>query len=205
MASTELTPVGVLCFADQVFKARANENAPGKAPRYSAMLLFDSMAVQSTAYQNLRRIVQEAAAEKFGAAKAADPAFMRSLRLPFRPAGEKDYEGFDKGEIYITPWSEKAPGVVDLHGNDIIAPTDVWSGQLARATVRAFAYETNGNKGVSFGLEHVQIVKQDMPRIDGRRSATAAFANAGTDDQMKALGIDQNAPAPSSNGPAGAW
>lgn len=199
MASkTAMTPIGILCFADQVFTAKHNENAPGKDPRYSAMLLFDSLGVQSSAYAELRKLVQEAAADKFGAAKAADANFMRSLRLPFRNAAEKDYDGFDKGEIYIAPWSTKAPGVIDLYGNDMV-PTDVWSGQLARATVRAFAYDSNGNKGVSFGLEHVQIIKQDMPRIDGRRSATAAFKDAAaSDDQMRALGIDPSA-APAQN------
>lgn len=193
-AKTVMTPIGTLCFADQVFTPKSQE--AGKTPRYTAMLLFDSTGTSTTAYAELRKLVQDAAAEKWGAAKAQDPAFMRSLRLPFRPAAEKDYEGFDKGEIYITPWNEKAPGVVDLHGNDMV-PTDVWSGQLARATVRAFAYDTNGNKGVSLGLEHVQIVKQDMPRIDGRRSASAAFSNAATDDQFKALGIDPSAPSSS--------
>lgn len=189
-AKTIMTPIGTLCFADQVFTPKAQEQ--GKTPRYSAMLLFDSTGVSTTAYAELRKLIQDAAAEKWGAAKAQDPAFMRSLRLPLRPAAEKDYEGFDKGEIFCAPWSEKAPGVVDLHGNDMV-PTDVWSGQLARATVRAFAYDTNGNKGVSLGLEHVQIVKQDMPRIDGRRSASAAFSNTATDEQMKALGIDASA------------
>lgn len=192
MAKPVMTPIGTLCFADQLFKPKANDNAPGKAPRYSAMLLFDTLAVQSSAYMQLRAAVQEAVGEKFGAAKANDPAFMRSLRLPFRNAAEKDYAGFEKGEIYIAPWSEQAPGVVDLHGNDMV-PTDVFSGQLARATVRAFAYDSNGNKGVSFGLEHVQIVKADMPRIDGRRDASEAFSSAGADEQMKALGIDPTA------------
>jgi hypothetical protein len=198
MAKNVVTPIGILCFADQLFNPKVQENAaPGAKPRYSAMLLFDDLAVKSTAYQDLRKAVQEAAAEKFGASKAMDPAFMRSLRLPFRNADEKQYDGFDKGVIYISPWSAAKPGVVDLHGTEILVPEDVWSGQLARATVRAFAYDSNGNKGISFGLEHVQIVKKDMPRIDGRRAPTAAFSGAPVDDeQMKALGIDPNTPAP---------
>lgn len=192
MAKTVMTPIGVLNFAN-LFEARAYEN--GK-PRFSCILLFDKMAVQSTAYQALRAGVMEAATEKWGAAKASDASFMRSIRLPFRPAAEKDYAGFDKGEIYISPWSnaDQKPGIIDLHGNKIEVPSDVWAGQLARATVRPFAYDTSGNKGIAFGLEHVQIVKADMERLDGRRDASSAFAGADNSDLAR-YGVDPNAPA----------
>lgn len=206
MSSTVMSPIGVLCFPS-LFDAKAS--VQGGNPRFSCILLFDADAVKSTAYQNLRAAVQEAAAEKWGNAKAADPQFMRSLRLPFRAASEKDYVGFDKGEVYISPWksgTDARPGIVDVNGKDILVPGDVWAGQLARATLRAFAYEQSGNKGVSFGLEHLQIVKQDMPRIDGRRSAEQAFANAGgaDDEELKRLGIDASS-ANAAPATGGAW
>lgn len=189
-----MTPIGTLCFP-ALFEAKANKENPAQKPRYSCILLFDQTAIETTQYKALRAAVQAAAAEKFGQAKAADANFMRSLRLPFRKSDEKDYEGFDAGVIYISPWTagdKTRPGVVDLHGNDILVPGDVWAGQKARATVRAFAYDSNGNKGVSFGLEHVQIVKADEPRIDGRRSAESAFKDA-DNSQFAALGIDASA------------
>jgi len=194
-----LTPIGTLCFADALFEAKPA--AEGGKPRYSVVLGFDDIALKTSQYQDLRAAVVAAATDKWGAQKAADPAFMRTLRLPFRNAAEKEYEGFDKFTVYITPWSpgdKKAPGIVDLNNVDMPKP-DVWSGQLGRATVRAFAYDTSGNKGVSFSLEHVQIVKADMPRIDGRRSAQAAFANV-DNSQLAALGITPGAP--TSGGPA---
>lgn len=189
MASTVMTPIGIMCFAN-LFEPKPAAKGSDKL-RYSLILLFDESGVKSSAYQDLRTAVHEAITDKFGAAKAADPAFVRTLRNPFRPASEKNYDGFDKGETYISAWCnpDKAPGIVDLQGNKIIVPGDVWSGQLARCTVRPFAYDSNGNKGVSFGLEHVQIVKQDMPRLDGRQSADQAFANA-DNSQLAALGVD---------------
>jgi hypothetical protein len=196
--------VGVLCFP-ALFEPKANSQNKQQAPRYSCILLFDELSTQSTAYQNLRAAVQEAAGEKWGAAKAADPAFMRSLRLPFRLASDKEYDGFEKGKVFIAPWSKgdgARPGVVDLHGKDIVVPADVFAGQLARATVRAFAYENQGNKGVAFGLEHVQIVKADEPRIDGRRSAESAFAGADNAD-MARFGVDPNAASSAGAAPAG--
>ena len=193
MSKSVITPIGILCFAEQLWKPKPP--AEGKDPRYSAMLLFDDFAVKSTAYQELRSLIVEAATEKFGAAKANDPAFMRSIRLPLRPAADKNYAGFDKGEIFISPWSDRRPGIVDLQGNEFKAvEAEVWSGQLARATVRAFGYDNSGNRGVALGLEHVQIVKTDMPRIDGRVSPDKAFENKAIDPaQMAALGIDPNA------------
>lgn len=194
-ATSAMTPIGTLCFTDSLFTAKPRQEGSDKTA-YSLIIGFDEPATKTAAYQALRQAVVAAVSDKWGAVKAADPAFMRSLRNPFRLAAEKEYEGFDKFETYISPWTpgkdqggnaKKPPQVVDLNGDDMV-PSDVWSGQLGRATVRAFAYDTNGNKGVSFMLEHVQVVKADMPRIDGRRSAQQAFANA-DDEELKALGI----------------
>lgn len=200
MASTLMTPIGIACFVDGLFKPKPAAKGSDKL-RHSFILLFDTNGVKSTAYEELRRGVHEAVAEKFGAAKANDPAFLRSIKSPFRPAAEKNYTGFEKGEIYISPWCnpDTPPGIVDLHGQKIVVPTDVWSGQLARATVRPFAYDSNGNKGAAFYLEHVQIVKQDMPRLDNKVDAAAAFAQA-DNSQLAALGIDINGAASSGVG-----
>ena len=195
-----MTPIGVLNFP-VFFEPKGNKANPAQATRFSGMLLFDSAGTGSSAYQDLRKAVGQAIEDKFGAAKAADVAFVKSLRLPFRDASEKDYTGFDAGEIFISAWKQgeqEAPGVVNLNGDDIIVPSDVYSGQLARFTVRAFGYDNNGNKGVALGLEHIQIVKADMPRLDNRQTADKAFGSTGdaTNDQMAALGIKPGASAP---------
>lgn len=190
-----MTPIGYLYFP-ALFTPKANKQVPTQAPRFSGVLLFDSMGVQSSAYQTLRRAVFDALVSKFGAAKANDQNFLRGVRLPFRAASEKTYEGFADGEIFISAWSpaEQTPGVIDLHGNRVTDPNAVFGGQLARFTVRPFAYDTSGNKGVGLILEHVQIVKFDMPRRDGGVSAEDAFKSA-DNSQLAALGIDPNAPA----------
>jgi len=194
--------VGYLCFP-HLYSPAVNKQNPAQPPRFSCILLFDKTGTQSAPYQDLRAAVMAAVTEKWGQAKAQDPNFIKSLRFPFRPAAEKDYGGFDKGEIYISPWTSGEPGkappdVVDLNGRKITVPSDVFPGQLARATVRAFAYDSNGNKGVSFGLEHVQIVKADMPRFDGRTNSETAFA-AADNAQLAALGIEVNDPAPATS------
>jgi hypothetical protein len=104
-----------------------------------------------------------------------DAAYVRTLRLPFRDAGEKNFEGYEPGWIFISARSKDRPGVVDGRLQDITAEADVWPGQLGRLFVSPFCYDVSGNKGISFALNHVQIVKADMPRIDGRIAANRAF------------------------------
>lgn len=205
-ATLATTPIGRLCFTDSLFTPKERQEGSNKLA-YSVIIGFDTAAMKTQAYQDLRAAVAAAAADKFGAVKAQDAAFMRAIRLPFRNASEKEYAGFDQFEVFISPWTpavdqggnkKSPPQVVDLYGTDMV-PTDVWSGQLGRATVRAFAYDTNGNKGVAFMLEHVQVVKADEPRIDGRRTAQQAFAQV-DDSQLAALGITRGGPGGTSSG-----
>lgn len=188
-----MTPIGFLYFP-ALFKAKTNKQVPTQPPRFSGMLLFDQTGVQSSAYQGLRQAVFQAVVDKFGQAKANDANFLKLLRFPFRPAAEKDYDGFKDGEVFLSAWSpeDQKPGVVDLQGNVIHDEKAVFGGQLARFTVRPFAYDTSGNKGVGLILEHVQIVKFDMPRRDGGVNAEDAFKQA-DNSQLAALGIDPNA------------
>jgi hypothetical protein len=101
---------------------------------------------------------------------------MKQLVSPFRDAGEKSYDGYHPGDIFIAPWSKNKPGVVDRRKQDILLPEEVWSGQLVRANVNPFAWQHTGRKGVSFGLNHLQIIEsKGRQRLDGRPTAGSAF------------------------------
>lgn len=166
------TPAGMLSFPHLWV---AKPVVQGGEPRFSCSIVFDAAAQQSEAYKQLRKDVAEAIDAQWGAGKSRDAAFVKRLRLPFRKAEEKSYAGYDPGKIFISPWTKTKPGVVDVNRQDILVPGDVWAGQIARATVTAFAYDQGGNKGVNFMLSNVQIINQDMPRMDGRRSASDEF------------------------------
>lgn len=171
-----LTPIGRLAFPN-LFKPRAA--VAGAEPRYSTILLLDEDAQKSDEFKALKQAVFECIEDEWGAAKAKDSTFVKSLRLPFRDAGEKSYEGFEKGMVFIAPWTKSQPGIVDAQVQDIINPERVWAGQLARLDVNAFAYNQSGNKGVSLGLNHVQITNEDQPRFDGRKQASDVFGAIG--------------------------
>lgn len=179
--SSQRTPTGMLSFPN-LFVAKPP--APGAEPRFSCNLVFGLAAQKTLEYAALKKLVAEAIDEKWGAGKSRDAEWMKKakLRLPFRSTADRDYTGYDvEGGIFIAPWSKNKPGIVDKDREDILVPGDVWAGQLARCTVHAFAYEQPGNRGVSFNLNNIQIVKADMPRLDGRKSARDDFADAPAD------------------------
>jgi hypothetical protein len=178
--STVVTPIGRICFPT-LFQPRSG--GEGQEPRYSVVLLFDPVAQKTPEYSALKQAVFDAGVEEWGEQRMRDAAFFRSLRLPFRAAGDKDYEGFEEGFTFVTARSKDRPGVVDARLQDITVPADVFAGQLGRAYVSAFAYDFSGNKGLSLGLNHVQITKADMPRIDGRLAANKVFGTVEDDSK----------------------
>jgi hypothetical protein len=181
--SSVRTPTGVLSFP-QLFQAKAQ--VQGGDPRFSINLILDKTAQATPEYQQLRKIVAATIDEKWGVGKSQDKEWIKrmKLRLPFRPTADRDYTGYDiEGGVFISPWSKNKPGLVGPDLQDITVPGDIWSGQLARCTVHAFAYETQGNRGVSFNLNNVQITKLDMPRLDGRKPAKDEFDNVGADPE----------------------
>lgn len=173
MTSSVITPYGLLCFPS-IFEARSA--VPGQEPRFSIVLLFDEAAQKSREFRAMQDEIVAAAHAKFG------PKLPQGLRMPIRDAAEKpEYQGFTPGKVFVSAWTKIRPGIVDNLRNEIFVREDVWPGQMARAYVKPFGYDTSGNKGVSLSLEHVQIVKKDMPRIDGRKAAKEVFGDVPED------------------------
>lgn len=163
------TPYAVLSFA-HLFTPRPR--AEGQDPVYSCSLIFDPVAQKSKEFKALEAACIAAAKEKFG-----DKVNVSGLQMPFRDAGEKSdkYEGYNEGDVYISPWSKQKPGIVNTRLQDVLLPDEVYAGQVVRANVNPFAWSKSGKRGVSLGLNHIQIVKANAPRIDGRAPANKAF------------------------------
>lgn len=67
------------------------------------------------------------------------------------------------GHYFMNIRNSQKPGLVDQDLNPIMDPTEIYSGCYARVSMTAFAYSVSGNKGVSFGLNHVQKIKDGEP------------------------------------------
>lgn len=177
MSEKVVTPEGQLSFPF-IFVAKPKMNAQeNDRPRFSTAIVFPEGADLTA----LKQIVLDAAKVKFGD-KAADMFRSKALRSPFRTDGES--KGYAEGTTFVTAWSHNRPGIVSIFPdpNNEGRPTPitneqserVYPGVIAKLLVSAFAYDNSGNKGVSFSLAGVQVIK-DGERIDGSIAATDAF------------------------------
>ena len=170
------TPYGTLAFPT-FFQPRPR--AEGGEPVYSGAILFTPAQQNTPAYKVMQDACIEAARAKFG-----DKVDLRSVRMPFRDGAEKagQYNGYNAGDTFINPWTKTKPNIVDAQRQEVLLPEQVWAGQLVRFNISPYAWINSGKKGVSFALNHVQIIKTDTPRIDGRASASSAFDDGEVDD-----------------------
>lgn len=68
-----------------------------------------------------------------------------------------------EGHMFMTISNLSKPGIVDTNVQPILDQTEVYSGCYARVSMNAFPFSTQGNKGVSFGLNHVQKLRDGDP------------------------------------------
>jgi hypothetical protein len=154
-----------------VFKATSMQNADGSVskPKYSIRAAFPPTAKLDP----LKKEAEAVAREKWG------DKIPKILRSPFRLNEELEAPIVGIGDDWVimsfSANEDRRPGIVDSKLQDIIDDSDVYSGAWYRAQVRAFAYEKAGNKGVSFGLQNVQKIKDDDPLGNGRIPASKAF------------------------------
>ena len=76
--------------------------AEGGAPVYSCSLIFNPAAQKSPAYKALKDACIAAAKKEFG-----DNVNLKNVKMPFRDAGEKAYDGYHAGDTFINAWSQE--------------------------------------------------------------------------------------------------
>ena len=164
--ATVITPIATLSYP-HLWEPQCPPGAVDAV--YSCTLIFEEGADLSA----LNAEVAEVATAKFG------PKWTeQSLRLPFRSDGES--KGYPPGSTFMNVKSKQPPEVVDRYGGEdgkpqrIDDPGEMYPGAQVRASLKAYAYDVSGNKGVSFALNNVQKLG-DGERIDGRRSAANEF------------------------------
>ena len=170
MADNILTPEFRAAYIS-VFKAKAQkqeDGSMGKA-KFSIRACFPPTSDLS----KLKAEAEAAAKDKWG------EKLPKSLRSPFRLNEELDNPVVGIGDDWVimtfSANEDRRPGIVDAKVQDIIDEEDVYSGAWYRAQVRAFAYENAGNRGVSFGLQNVQKLRDDEQLGAGRCPANKAF------------------------------
>ena len=163
-ASTKVTTPKFRASYANVFIARAiNE---GEDPKYSITMLFNK---NDPGLKRMKIAAKVARDAKWGNKPP------KNLRNPFRDGDEEEDKGDAyKGKIFVYASGKSKPGILDADKIDITSAEEFYSGCYARATINAFAYDTKGNKGISFGLNNLQKLG-DGERLDGHTSADDDF------------------------------
>lgn len=157
MSSTKVVTGIVRLSYVHLFEKHAFE---GQDPKYSVMLLIPKSDKKTL---KALRAAEEAAAEagkstKFG---GKVPKELASIIRDGDDYADDYPERAD--HWFMTVSSQNKPGVVDADVQPILDSTEVYSGCYARASLNAFPYKAGANKGVSFGLNHIQKVKDGEP------------------------------------------
>ena len=153
----------------QLFEAKAmDENSK---PKYGVTMLFPK-DVDLSKLKKAHKVALEEGVEKLWKGKKP-----KNMRSPFRDGDtEEDYcekDGYP-GHIFVRASSLDKPGVVDADTDRISDPAEVYAGCYARATIVAYPYDVAGNRGVAFGLQNVQKLK-DGEAFSGRMQAEDEF------------------------------
>jgi hypothetical protein len=182
------TPIFRVSFPS-VFKPRQAQN-PTEEPKYEITMLFP----KGTDLTPLLKAAVQAAEAKWGSDRRKWPGVLATLDpktylspvggqtpWPFRDGDTAAYDGY-AGMISLKATSKTRPGIVAANGQTLIEDeSDFYAGCWARATVVAFAYD-NKSKGVSFGLNNLQKIRDDEA-FSGRGNPLADFdAVEGADD-----------------------
>lgn len=184
------SPIGTATFVHlwEPHKFKSSKQAD-KEPAYSVLLVFDAAAAKSAEMKALKAAVVEAAEAKFGAdARDRIKKFLAGkkggIAVPWRDAN--DYEEYgepftEEGAVMINFKSNTAPGIVDRRAKPIMDRKDIYPGCKMRVSFGVWAYDTDGNKGVTVLLNNVQKTG-DGPKLAGRLDAEDEFDAIDGDD-----------------------
>lgn len=89
--------------------------------------------------------------------------------------------------MFFNASSTTPPGIVDAQRNAILDKSAVYSGCYARINVDVFPYDSNGNKGIGIGLNHIQFIADGDPLGGAKGKAEDAFD--AWEDEGNDLGI----------------
>jgi hypothetical protein len=185
-----VTPVARLSFPS-LFQPSKPQGAPAEQqPKYGCTLLFEKGEDLTALKKAVKEAIEIGVREKWGGKKP------EALRMPFHNQGEKDYDGYEDGAIFITMNSKQRPGIIDGRKNRIENEEDIYPGCYVRASVRAFPYGGKGTSfspGISFGLQNIQKVR-DGEQLGGRMKPEDEFeaieSEGGGDDLNDLLDMD---------------
>jgi hypothetical protein len=160
-------------------------NQAGKPDKFSAAFVFTpellADAAEKAKFNELQQAVIAAVNDKYG---DKGPAMLKSEGFKKGLRRDAESKGYPEGSVFLTARSTNQPGLVYTYPDPVtkkaanVKQEDIkkvfYPGAIVRPLISIFMFDKEGNRGVSFGLEGIQFIK-DGPRIDNRVNAEDAF------------------------------
>ena len=154
----------------------------GGTPKYSVSLIIPKS--DKVTIQKIKAAIQSAYEEGESKLKGSGKS-VPSLSVIKTPLRDGDLERPDdeayKNAYFVNANSATAPGIVDADRQQIIDRNEVYSGVYGRASIKFYAFNSNGNKGIACGLNNLQKIRDGEP-LGGKASAESDFATDDDDD-----------------------
>jgi len=176
-----VTPTGRIVFLKNLFE-------PNNKGKYTCSLLLDKDS--SDAMKKLESLMVEAAKAEFDDKTLASKKFKWGMKTPDEEAIEK-YAFMDANKYVLnTSTKFQIPVVGNRKGSDgkflPLIEGDLKAGDYCRFFVSAFAWENKiegVNRGVSFNLLGVQLVKEGEPLYE-RKDSVDVFSSVAFDMEV---------------------
>jgi hypothetical protein len=157
----------------------------GGAPKFSVSIIVPKSDAETVNKINaaIKAAYDEGQSKLKGNGKTVPP--LSALKTPLRDGDlERPDDEAYADSYFVNANSATAPGIVDRDRNPILDRSEIYSGVYARFSVNFYAFNTNGNKGIACGLNHVQKLSDGMP-LGGRSKPEDDFSDdefSGDDD-----------------------
>ena len=156
----------------------------GGTPKYSVSLIIPKS--DTVTVEKIKAAIQAAYDEgqsKLKGNSKTVPA-LEDIKTPLRD-GDKERKGDEayKGCYYVNANSTTKPGVVDADRNPILDSGELYSGIIGRASINFYAFNSNGNRGIAFGLNNLQKLADGTP-LGGHSRAEDDFADDDEDEDF---------------------
>lgn len=169
-----------------------NKEAEGK---YGATLLFPPQSV-GIDFTPMLSEINKVLAAKFAQHYVPQTGQYAGVYTPFRDQAEKiKHEGYTPGSYFVTATSRFKPsnslGAVDSRMNPIVDENRVYPGVWAICALNVYDFGISPpqpKKGVSFGLQSVMIIADDLRLGGGGSDPATDFANVKVTGQMDVAG-----------------
>jgi hypothetical protein len=160
----------------------ARSGGKNSKPKFGGTIVVTKEGQKTPNFLGLIEDVKEVAIERFGKKGNEYPTY-GGKHSTFRNDGAD--KGYPEGSISFGARNEAQPGLVypwpEAPGSKkpAVVPQDkiketFYPGAKVRVSVKPFAYDTDGNKGVGFALHNIQWLGHG-DRLDGRKAATEEF------------------------------